>query len=31
MNQTLTEYHALFNSTISAIPKHTDIIWINKT
>ena len=30
MNQTLTEYYPLFNSTISAILKHTDIIWINK-
>jgi hypothetical protein len=31
MNQTLTEYYSLFNSTISAIRKHTDIIWINTT
>ena len=29
MNQTLTEYYALFKSTISAILKHTDIIWKN--
>ena len=31
MNQTLTEYYSLFNSTISAIRKHTDIIWIKTT
>ena len=31
MNQILTEYYALFKSTISAILKHTDIIWKNKT
>ena len=31
MNQTLTEYYALFNSSISAIRIHTDIIWINTT
>ena len=30
MNQTLTEYYSLFNSTISAIRKHTDIIWITQ-
>ena len=30
MNQTLTEYYALFKSTISAILKHTDIIWKDK-
>ena len=31
MNQTLLNTMHYLNSTISAIRKHTDIIWINTT